>query len=122
MIERAAAIGYEPQILEGFTVKHGELCEEKIDVNEFTTHLEDYTIIDVRNTSEVKEHKIFEDSLSFPLGELRDNIDKIPTDKPIVVHCASGCRSAAGSSLIQSALIGKVKVFDLSDAVKNFIK
>ncbi len=122
MIVRAAAIGYEPQILEGFVVKHGAIIEEIIDIKDFTNQREKYTIIDVRNKTEVKENKIFANSLSFPLGELRDNIGKIPTDKPIVVHCASGYRSAAGSSLIHSALKEKVKVFDLGDAVKNFIK
>ncbi len=55
------------------------------------------------------------------MGELREHINEIPTDKPIVVHCASGFRSAAGSSLIQSELNGKVKVFDLGEAVKDFI-
>ncbi len=122
MLDRAAAIGYEPQILEGFVVKQGAIREEKIDIKEFTGHPEKYTIIDVRNKSEVNENKIFENSLSFPLGELRDKIDKIPTDKPIVVHCASGYRSAAGSSLIHSKLLGLVTVYDLGEAVKNFIK
>lgn len=121
MVERAAAIGYEPQILEGFVIKYGEVKDEIIDVKEFTNNLLNYTIIDVRNMSEVKENKIFETSLSFPLGELRENIYKIPTNKPIVVHCESGYRSAAGSSLIHSKIKGKVKVFDLGDEVKNFI-
>lgn len=122
MIERAGAIGYESQILEGFIVNHVEVREAGIDVQEFANHPERFTIIDVRNEPEVQEDKIFESSLSFPLGELRDRIAEIPTDKPIVVHCASGYRSAAGSSLIHSALIEKVNVFDLGEAVKSFIK
>ena len=51
---------------------------------------------------------------------MRDRINEIPTDKPIVVHCASGYRSAAGSSMLQSILQEKVKVYDLSEAVKDF--
>ena len=122
MIERAAAIGYEHQILEAFIVECGEVNEEKIDVKEFSEHPGNYAIIDVRNKTEVNENKIFEKSISIPLGELRDNIHKLPTDKPIVVHCESGYRSAAGSSLIHSKLNGAVKVYDLGDAIKNFIK
>lgn len=56
------------------------------------------------------------------MGELRVNIYKIPTEKFIVVHCANGYRVAAGSSLINSTLKGVVKVYDLGDDVKNFIK
>jgi len=37
------------------------------------------------------------------------------------VHCAGGYRSAAGSSIIKSKIMDKVKVFDLSEAVKEFI-
>ena len=55
----------------------------------------------------------------YPLNELRDVANKIPNDKPIVVHCAGGYRSAAGSSII-SNLIKTVPVYDLSDAVKAF--
>jgi len=80
----------------------------------------DFTIVDVRNVSEVKEGKIFSNSISIPLAEARDRVNEIPTDKPIVVHCAGGYRSAAASSLIQSKLNGSVKVFDLGDAVKEF--
>jgi hydroxyacylglutathione hydrolase len=49
-------------------------------------------------------------------------VHKIPTDKPIVVHCAGGYRSAAASSLIHSTLNGKVSVMDLGEAVKKFQK
>lgn len=121
IIERTAAIGYESQIEEAFVLNYNEVVQEKIDVNKFKEHINDYTIIDVRNTSEVKEKKIFENSISIPLGELRESVAKIPINKPIVVHCASGFRSAAGSSLLQSELNGNVNVYDLGDAVKIFI-
>ncbi|RZK46843.1 MAG: rhodanese-like domain-containing protein, partial [Pedobacter sp.] len=79
-----------------------------------------YTIIDVRNDSEVKEHKIFKNSLPIPLGEIRDRGNEIATDKPIVVHCAGGYRSAAASSLLESQLHGIALVYDLGDNVKEF--
>lgn len=122
MIEQAAAIGYESQVLEGFIINHGEIMEDRIDLQAFADHPERYTIIDVRNEPEMEEKKIFENSLLFPLGELRDRIEEIPTSKPIVVHCASGFRSAVGSSLIHSTLNGAVRVYDLGDAVKEFMQ
>ena len=120
MLIRTAAIGYESQIAEAFVINDAGIKVDKIDVSEFKTHQEDYIIVDVRNTSEVKEGKIFESAIAIPLSELRNRVNEISTNKPIVVHCAGGYRSAAGSSLIQSKLNGSVKVFDLGEAVKQF--
>ncbi|MEO6637485.1 MAG: rhodanese-like domain-containing protein [Ginsengibacter sp.] len=120
MIERTAAIGYETQIIEAFILNYGPVEQEKINIDEFKEHIQNYTIVDVRNTAEVKETKIFEDSLAIPLADLRNNLGKIPTDKPILVHCAGGYRSAAASSLLQSKLHGTAKVFDLGQAVLEF--
>ena len=120
MLERAAAIGYESQVAEAFVIEDGIMQQEKINVDEFKKHEDDYTIVDVRNTLEVKEGKIFKNSISIPLAEVRNRVNEIPTDKPIVVHCAGGYRSAAASSLIHSKLNGSVKVFDLGEAIKQF--
>lgn len=120
LIERAAAIGYEPQIKEAFILDYATLSEPVIDVDAFKENVEKYTIVDVRNVSELKEGKPFKNSISIPLPEVRNRLNEIPTDKPIVVHCAGGYRSAAGSSIIKSSLNGKVKVFDLSEAIKQF--
>lgn len=120
LIERSAAIGYEPQIKEAFVLEYVTQSEPVIDLDAFKQNQDDYTIVDVRNVSEVKEGKVFKNSISIPLPEIRNRIDEIPTNKPIVVHCAGGYRSAAGSSIIKSALNGKVKVFDLSEAIKKF--
>ena len=120
LIERVAFIGYEGQIVEAFVLEFGKKTQPLLDLSDFRSNLEHYTIIDVRNASEVIQGKLFTNSLSLPLSELRNRLLEIPTDKPIVVHCAGGYRSAAGSSIINSALGEKVKVFDLGEAVKEF--
>lgn len=120
LIERAAAIGYEPQIREAFVLKQGAVQQAALDLQAFRKHPNDYTIVDVRKPSEVKEGKPFKESLSIPLAELRSKIQELPTDKPIVVHCAGGYRSAAASSLIQSSLNGEVTVYDMGSAIKEF--
>lgn len=122
LIERAAAIGYEPQVKEAFVLHYGTMQEEHLNVSAFRQHKDDYTIVDVRNTAEVKENKPFEQSLSIPLADLRTRVKEIPTNKPIVVHCAGGYRSAAASSIIKSSLNGEAKVFDLGEAIKEFGK
>ena len=120
MLERTAYIGYESQVAEAFVIESGTVKDEKINVDEFKNHQQDYTIVDVRNTSEVKEGKIFHNSISIPLAQIRNRVNEIPTDKPIVVHCAGGYRSAAASALIHSQLNSSVKVFDLGEAIKHF--
>jgi rhodanese-related sulfurtransferase len=122
LIERSAAIGYEPQIEEAFVIDYTNEHMDKMDVAFFKEHEDAFTIIDVRNVSEAKENKIFSNSISIPLHELREKVNAILTAKPLVVHCASGFRSAAGSSLIQSKLKNRVKVFDLGEAIKSFMK
>jgi hydroxyacylglutathione hydrolase len=120
LIERTAAIGYESLIEEGFVIDHGNQKMEKLDVADFKEHQNEYTIVDVRNPSEVKEKKIFENSIAIPLAEVRNRVAEIPTDKPIVVHCAGGYRSAAASSLVHSELNRSAKVYDLGEVVKEF--
>ena len=81
-----------------------------------------FTLLDIRNHSEVKAGKIFANAIHIPLHELRERTNEIPVHKPIVVHCAGGYRSAAGSSIIKSKLNSTSQVFDLSEAVKQFQK
>ena len=119
VLERVAAIGYETAIAKAFIIKGGQAKEEEIDINSFKNNSDKFTIVDVRNTSEVKEKKLFPNSISIPLAELRERLPEIPKDKPIVVHCAGGYRSAAASSFISSKLNGSVHVFDMGEAIKQ---
>jgi rhodanese-related sulfurtransferase len=120
LIERSAKIGYEKQIALGFVLNYGNEEMKLFDGAELKTNPEAYTIIDIRNHSEVKNNKIFANAIHIPLHELRERTNEIPFHKPIVVHCAGGYRSAAGSSIIKSKLNGTSQVFDLSETVKHF--
>lgn len=120
LIARAASIGYENKIRSAVIVTGGSEKTDKLDLRDFKEHPEKYTIVDVRNVSEVKEKKIFDQAIAIPLAELRMKVKDIPVTKPVVVHCAGGYRSAAGSSIIQSVLGDNVKVYDLGDAVTGF--
>ena len=120
IIERTAVIGYEGQVLEGFIFEAANAQNEILDVAKFKVNQNNYQIVDVRNTSEVKESKPFQESIHIPLAEIRNRFVEIPTDKPIVVHCAGGYRSAAASSLLKSLLPPATKVFDLGEAINQF--
>ncbi|MBC5994371.1 MBL fold metallo-hydrolase [Pontibacter cellulosilyticus] len=120
LIDKASKIGYE-LLMKGAFVMDAAADEKtpQIDVEEFKQHQEDYTIVDIRNTSEVKGGKFFEKAINIPLPELRERAKEIPSDKPVVVHCAGGYRSAAGSSIVEAAL-PDTTVLDLSEAVNDF--
>jgi glyoxylase-like metal-dependent hydrolase (beta-lactamase superfamily II)/rhodanese-related sulfurtransferase len=122
LIERTAAIGYEGQIEAAFVVGYGAEKSELINLEEFKKNAGKFTIVDVRNPSEVKEKRVFPGAIEIPLAEIRARVNEIPTGKPIVVHCAGGYRSAAASSLVEAKLNGHAKVFDLSEAIKEFSK
>ena len=120
VLSRIAKIGYEKQIKSVITLGADTFKTfESLDLQIFKNNPTEYTIIDIRNKSEVAEGRFFENAISIPLNELRNSEEEIPTNKPIVVHCAGGYRSAAGSSII-SKLIDSVPVYDLSDDVNDF--
>ncbi len=120
ILERTAKIGYEKQIKAVLTLGDEVSAKsDQLNVQEFKKDEDSYNIVDIRNESELAEGKIFEQALSIPLNELRSRLDEIPDDKPIVVHCAGGYRSAAGASILEHHF-KNTKVYDLSDAVKDF--
>ena len=120
ILQRTAKIGYEKNVNSVITLADKPF-EKSVAFNlqDFKKHTEKYTIVDIRNESEVSEEKYFDRALEIPLNQLREKANEIPTDKPIVVHCAGGYRSAAGTSILQKELKTD-KVFDLSDDIEDF--
>ncbi len=56
------------------------------EVYEIWSNNEDYTILDVRTLEEYSEGHI-EGAVLIPDIELKDRLDELPKDKPIIVHC-----------------------------------
>ncbi len=53
---------------------------------------EDFQLIDVREPSEYELSNLKGELI--PMGEVPNNVDKISKDKPVIIHCRSGARSA----------------------------
>lgn len=120
ILHRVSKIGYESNVAALLTIANTGLeRSEEFSLQNFKANPDDYTIVDIRNKSEVDEGKIFEKAINIPLHELRENTEKVPKDKPVLVHCAGGYRSAAGASILEKELDMK-NVFDLSEAVEEF--
>ena len=121
VLAKAAKIGYESYVQAAFPQRQAALgaSMDPIDLADFRAHPDRYTIVDVRNASEVAEGKTFAAALTIPLPELPERATEIPLDKPVVVHCAGGYRSAIAASVVARRREG-VRVYDLSEAVKDF--
>ncbi|HTD99925.1 MAG TPA: MBL fold metallo-hydrolase [Mucilaginibacter sp.] len=117
LIKKAAKIGYEKNIKAALLApNNGTEKLPEIDETDYKFHPDHYTIVDVRNWGEINDGKIFAHAITMPLPELRERLSEIPADKPIVVHCAAGYRSAAATSII-AGKIKTVPVYDLGEAV-----
>ncbi len=57
-------------------------------------------ILDVRTPSERAQKRI-SGSVGLPLNHLGDRLSEVPTDRPVLVHCAGGYRSSIAASLLQ---------------------
>jgi hydroxyacylglutathione hydrolase len=59
-------------------------------------------VVDVRSDSEWSEGHV-EDAVSLPLSRLGEQLDTLPEDRPLVVHCASDYRATVAASLLRRA-------------------
>ena len=66
-------------------------------------------IVDVRSKGEFLAGHI-KHSVNIPLNELDSNLNKLTKDKPVIICCASGMRSASAKSILTAS--GFEKVYD----------
>ncbi len=75
------------------SVGDAEKMQEAIDNGAF--------VIDVREEGEYAEGHI-PGAINIPLRTLAQNLDKVPTDQPIITYCASGHRAGMGLSALRT--------------------
>ena len=71
-------------------------------------------ILDVRSESEWEVGHI-ETATLVPLPVLHTRLDEIPRDRPVIVHCQRGSRSAVGAATLDA--FGFLDVHELSGGV-----
>ncbi len=120
VIRRSAKIGYEKNIQGAlFNPSYGSRTHPEVNVSRLKSDPHNFTIVDVRVESEIKNNSYFDNAINIPLHELRERVNEVPTDKQIVVHCEGGYRSATGSSILEREFPG-ITAYDLSRAIKQF--
>ncbi len=58
-------------------------------------------VVDVRTPRE-RDQKYIAGSLGLPLNHLKENLGRLPKDRPLLVYCAGGYRSSIAASLLQA--------------------
>lgn len=74
---------------------------------------EDFQLIDVREEFEYEISNLNGENI--PLGRLLLEVEKIATDKPVIIHCRSGARSAA--AVMQLEAQGFTKLYNLKGGI-----
>jgi hydroxyacylglutathione hydrolase len=59
------------------------------------------TLVDIRNPAE-RDAGTIPGAVPIPLAQLRSRLVELPTDRPIVLHCAGGWRSSVAVSLLRA--------------------
>lgn len=77
-----------------------------------------YTLLDVRKKSEFDEGH-GDGAINIAHTRLLDRINEVPTGKPVIVHCKSGARASAASSLLER---NGLTVHYVDDLVEPWLK
>lgn len=60
------------------------------------------TVVDVRSEAEFRGGA-YRGAINVPLQVLQGKLDRIPKNRPVIVYCASGSRSAMAARILQKA-------------------
>jgi hydroxyacylglutathione hydrolase len=76
-------------------------------------------VIDVRGAAEWEAGHL-PDVPNIPVGYLADRLDEVPADRPLVVHCQGGGRSAIAASVLQAR--GVTDVLNLTGGYQEWVR
>lgn len=83
------------RLYETIPAMHVEALKRRLDAKE------NFTLLDVRSADEFDSGHI-PDALHIYVGEIRDKLDKIPRDIPVVTFCNSGKRAMIAAALLKN--------------------
>lgn len=78
-----------------------------------------FQLIDVREIHEAEQSQI--GGVLIPMGEIMTDVSKILKDKPVVIHCRSGARSASVINALESQY-GFTNLFNLKGGILAWAK
>jgi hydroxyacylglutathione hydrolase len=93
--------------------------QQPIGVREAQTKLKEVFVLDVRTQAEFEAGHI-DGATHIHAGRLLNNLERIPKDHPVLVHCQSGARSAAAISALRAA--GLSNLLELEGGYDTWMK
>ena len=101
------------------SVYAGELEKSKMVTIESVKQNKDAEIIDIRGVAEFNSGHI-QGAKNIFIGTILQNLDKIPKDKPVIIHCQGGDRAAIGYSLLMKH--GFTNISNYSGGINEWVK
>lgn len=83
------------------------------DLKKMIDNKEDFQLIDVRETFEYEMSNL--NGLNIPLAGLLLEADKVSKDKPVIMQCRSGARSAAALNHLEQ--LGYTNLYNLKGGI-----
>jgi hydroxyacylglutathione hydrolase len=105
---------FDPGVVASWAAADGQVgTVERVTPAELAERMEREAVqvVDIRGAAEWEAGRI-PGVPNIPLGYLADRLDELPGDRPLVVHCQTGARSAIAASLLES--LGVKDVLDLA--------
>jgi rhodanese-related sulfurtransferase len=87
--------------------------------SDFIKGKQDHVLVDVRTPREFTNGHV-PGAINLPLSEIKNRVDELPTDKPIVVICATGNRSQSGAAQIKRA--GAEQVYNVQGGTMAWMR
>ena len=101
----------------GRVIKPKMLGIKKMTAGAYPDFKEAHTLVDVRSTGEWRGGHP-SNAIHIPLNEIEQKVDKIPLDKPVVLICAAGMRSAMAASIVAKA--GHTDVYNFAGGMGSW--
>ena len=83
------------------TIPDGWMMHRTMEDFESARQVEGTIIIDVRQPEEIEENGVVPGTINIPLRELAQNLEFVPTDRPVIVVCAAGWRAGIATSSLR---------------------
>ncbi len=106
---RLGRIGFDGVVgyVDGSTAVFAEMPDlvtsvERVEVDAMDDLADETVVLDVRNAGERADGQLIPEAVHIPLAELARRHDELPSDRPVLVHCAGGWRSSVAASLLRS--------------------
>ena len=101
----------------GRVIKPKMLGIKKMTAGAYPDFNEAHTLVDVRSTGEWRGGHP-SNAIHIPLNEIEQKVHKIPLDKPVVLICAAGMRSAMAASIVAKA--GHADVYNFAGGMGSW--